>query len=45
MKIAVIGSSMVDLMSYIDKVPAAGETRGVSDFVISYGGKGANQAG
>lgn len=30
MKIAVIGSSMVDIMSYIDKVPAVGETREVS---------------
>jgi hypothetical protein len=44
MKIAVIGSSMVDIMSYIDKVPAVGETREVSDFAISCGGKGANQA-
>lgn len=44
MKIAVIGSCMVDLMSYVDKVPVAGETKEVFDFSISCGGKGANQA-
>ena len=43
MKIAVIGSSMVDFMSYIDKVLAVGETREVSDVAISCGDKGINQ--
>ena len=44
MKIAVIGSVMIDLISYVDKIPAAGETKESTDFAISYGGKGANQA-
>lgn len=44
MKIAVIDSSLVDLMSYIDKVPAAGEMREVADVDIGCSGKGANQA-
>lgn len=44
MKIAVIGSNMVDLISYIDKMPAAGETLEAPDFAIGCGGKGANQA-
>lgn len=44
MKIAVIGSNMVDLISYIDKMPAAGETLEAPDFSIGCGGKGANQA-
>lgn len=44
MKIAVIGSNMVDLISYIDKMPAPGETLEAPDFSIGCGGKGANQA-
>lgn len=44
MKIAVIGSNMVDLISYVDKMPAAGETLEASGFSIGCGGKGANQA-
>lgn len=44
MKIAVIGSNMVDLISYIDKMPTAGETLEAPDFAIGCGGKGANQA-
>lgn len=44
MKIAVIGSNMVDLISYIDKMPVAGETLEAPDFSIGCGGKGANQA-
>lgn len=44
MKIAVLGSVMVDLMSYADKMPEAGETREAEDFSIGCGGKGANQA-
>lgn len=44
MKIAVIGSVMVDLMSYADQMPEAGETREANAFSIGCGGKGANQA-
>ena len=44
MKIAVIGSSMVDLIAYTDVVPKAGETLVANDFQMGCGGKGANQA-
>lgn len=44
MKLAVIGSSMMDLVSYVDRMPAAGETRESQGFHIAGGGKGANQA-
>lgn len=44
LKIAVIGSNMVDLISYVDKMPVAGETLEAPDFSIGCGGKGANQA-
>jgi ribokinase len=44
MDIAVIGSNMVDLISYIDKMPKEGETLEALDFEIGCGGKGANQA-
>lgn len=44
MKIAVIGSCMVDVTSYIDQIPVAGETREVKGFHLGCGGKGANQA-
>lgn len=44
MKIAVIGSTMMDVVSYVDKIPEAGETRESQDFHIAGGGKGANQA-
>lgn len=44
MKIAVIGSTMMDIVSYTDEMPQAGETRRVSGFHIASGGKGANQA-
>ncbi|MCK1983604.1 MULTISPECIES: ribokinase [Peribacillus] len=44
MDIAVIGSNMVDLISYIDKMPKEGETLEAQDFKIGCGGKGANQA-
>ncbi|MGJ3660446.1 PfkB family carbohydrate kinase, partial [Shigella boydii] len=41
---AVIGSNMVDLTSYIAKMPKEGETLEAPDFKIGCGGKGANQA-
>lgn len=44
MDIAVIGSNMVDLISYIDKMPKEGETLEAPDFKTGCGGKGANQA-
>jgi ribokinase len=44
MEIAVIGSSMVDLIAYTDVVPKAGETMVANDFQMGCGGKGANQA-
>ncbi|WP_064091163.1 ribokinase [Rossellomorea aquimaris] len=44
MDIAVIGSNMVDLISYIDNMPKEGETLEAPDFEIGCGGKGANQA-
>lgn len=43
-KIAVIGSNMVDLITYIDRLPAQGETLEAPDFALGCGGKGANQA-
>ena len=44
MDIAVIGSNMVDLISYIDRMPKEGETIEAPDFNMGCGGKGANQA-
>lgn len=44
MEIAVIGSSMVDLIAYTDEVPKAGETLEAKEFKMGCGGKGANQA-
>ncbi len=44
MKIAVIGSTNMDLVSYTDKLPEAGETREAQAFHTACGGKGANQA-
>lgn len=44
MDIAVIGSNMVDLISYIHDMPKMGETLEAPDFKMGCGGKGANQA-
>ena len=44
MKIAVIGSTNIDVVSYIDKIPSGGETRPAQQFHTAHGGKGANQA-
>lgn len=44
MSIAVIGSNMVDLISYVDRMPNPGETIEAPDFSLGCGGKGANQA-
>lgn len=43
-KIAVVGSTMIDLVAYTDRVPAAGETIVGNRFQMGFGGKGANQA-
>jgi len=43
-KIAVIGSTMMDLTVYADILPSAGETRFGESFTTGFGGKGANQA-
>ncbi len=43
-RIAVIGSNMVDLISYIRRMPHEGETLEAPDFAMGCGGKGANQA-
>lgn len=43
-RIAVIGSTNVDLCSYVARLPQAGETIGNGVFMQANGGKGANQA-
>lgn len=43
-RIAVIGSNMVDLITYVDRMPEAGETLEAPRFSMGCGGKGANQA-
>ncbi len=43
-RIAVIGSCMVDLVTYVDRMPEPGETLAAPSFAMGFGGKGANQA-
>jgi ribokinase len=43
-KIAVVGSSVMDLTTFSRKFPAAGETILADRFDLGFGGKGANQA-
>lgn len=43
-RIAVIGSSMMDLVNRVVKMPRVGETIESQSFSINFGGKGANQA-
>ena len=43
-RIAVIGSSNTDLVTYVNRMPAPGETIEAPSFEIGFGGKGANQA-
>ncbi|MRX51917.1 ribokinase [Paracoccus sp. S-4012] len=43
-RIGVVGSNMIDLITYIDRMPRPGETVEAPDFEIGFGGKGANQA-
>lgn len=42
--ITVIGSNMIDLITYLDRMPVAGETVEAPEFEMGFGGKGANQA-
>lgn len=44
MDIAVIGSNMVDLVTYIERMPEEGETLEAPEFEMGHGGKGSNQA-
>lgn len=43
-RIAVVGSTMIDLIAYAARMPAPGETIQGDDFRLGFGGKGANQA-
>jgi ribokinase len=43
-RIAVVGSNMTDLVTYVTRMPARGETLEAPRFEIGPGGKGANQA-
>ena len=43
-RIAVIGSANIDLVTYTDEFPKAGETIFGQKFDLGFGGKGANQA-
>src|SRR5579864_4754613 len=42
--IAVVGSANIDLVTYTDDFPRAGETIFGREFQLGFGGKGANQA-
>jgi ribokinase len=42
--IAVVGSANIDLVAFVDRAPAAGETIVGRRFAQGFGGKGANQA-
>lgn len=43
-RIVVVGSTMIDLVAYADRLPGDGETVIGSSYVTGFGGKGANQA-
>tara|TARA_B100001250_G_scaffold255249_1_gene219681 strand:- start:1433 stop:2308 length:876 start_codon:yes stop_codon:yes gene_type:complete len=43
-KICVVGSSNIDQISYVEKIPGDGETVFGSSYQMGFGGKGANQA-
>jgi ribokinase len=42
--ICVVGAALIDLISYVPRLPRLGETLHGTDFRMGYGGKGANQA-
>lgn len=43
-RITVVGSNMVDLITYVNRMPREGETIEAPRFEMGFGGKGANQA-
>ena len=43
-RITVVGSNMVDLITYVERMPKEGETVEAPRFEMGFGGKGANQA-
>jgi ribokinase len=43
-RIAVVGSNMMDLVTYVNRMPVKGETVEAPSFEMGHGGKGANQA-
>jgi ribokinase len=43
-RIGVVGSSNVDLVTYVERMPVWGETISAPRFEMNHGGKGANQA-
>jgi ribokinase len=43
-RVAVVGSNMVDLVTYVHRMPIRGETVEAPSFEMGHGGKGANQA-
>ena len=43
-RIMIVGSTMMDLVAYADRLPEAGETVVGTSFQTGFGGKGANQA-
>lgn len=42
--LVIVGSTMVDMIAYVDRVPERGQTILGNSFAIGFGGKGANQA-
>ena len=44
MKVCVVGSTMIDLVTRVPRMPKLGETMPGSSFALGYGGKGGNQA-
>ena len=43
-RICVVGASLIDLIAYVPRLPALGETLHGHEFRTGFGGKGANQA-
>ena len=43
-RIGVVGSNMMDLVTFVERMPDAGETLAAPRFMTGHGGKGANQA-
>ena len=42
--VVVVGSTMMDMITYIDTIPESGETLIGDSFALGFGGKGANQS-